>query len=102
METIAEIEKEIKSLQEEFLSLGKEIKACKDATTRKMLMEEKKQIKSDLDEAKAHLEMLKDISEKEVVEDAEVIEPEKKEIETFSATGETEFEDRVTYEDDNH
>jgi hypothetical protein len=98
METKDLIEKEIKSLQQEFLDLGKEIKNCKDSATRKILMEEKKQIQLDIEEAKKHLEVLEQLSEANEQENNVV-----EEAEDFKDGGEDcEFPVRVTESDNSN
>ena len=56
---LAELEKERKLLESEFIQLGKEIKNCKDSDSRKNLQELKKEIQFDLDDIKIQIEELK-------------------------------------------
>jgi hypothetical protein len=56
---LAELEKERKVLEDEFIQLGKEIKLCKDLETRQNLQELKKEIQFDLDEIKLQIEEVK-------------------------------------------
>lgn len=58
-ELLSELNKERKELESEFIQLGKEIKHCKDAETRKKLQEVKKEIQFDLDDIKLQIEELK-------------------------------------------
>lgn len=56
--TLAELEKERKELEKEFIQLGKEIKLCKDGDERKNLQNLKKEIQFDLDDIKLQIEEL--------------------------------------------
>lgn len=56
---LAELEKERKELENEFIQLGKEIKLCKDSEERKNLQNLKKEIQFDLDDIKIQIEELK-------------------------------------------
>lgn len=56
---LAELEKERKELEKEFIQLGKEIKLCKDGEERKNLQNLKKEIQFDLDDIKLQIEELK-------------------------------------------
>ena len=53
------LEAELKELRDELIAVAKEIKECKDGTTRKALFADKKSIQADIDEAKKHLALLK-------------------------------------------
>lgn len=55
---LAELEKERKELEKEFIQLGKEIKLCKDGEERKNLQNLKKEIQFDLDDIKLQIEEL--------------------------------------------
>lgn len=56
---VAIVEAELKELQKELVSIAKEIKDCKDSSTRKALFGDKKMIQADIEEAKKHLSVLK-------------------------------------------
>lgn len=60
---LAELEKERKELETEFIQLGKEIKNCKDSESRKNLQELKKEIQFDLDDIKVQIEELQNETE---------------------------------------
>jgi hypothetical protein len=66
-ELLAELEKERKELESEFIQLGKEIKNCKDSEERKNLQDLKKEIQFDLDDIKLQIEELKNESNEETI-----------------------------------
>lgn len=53
------VEAEMKELRDELISIAKEIKDCKDSSTRKALFADKKMIQSDIEEARKYLSLLK-------------------------------------------
>lgn len=63
---LAELEKERKELETEFIQLGKEIKLCKDGEERKNLQNLKKEIQFDLDDIKIQIEELKNAKSEEI------------------------------------
>ena len=66
-ELLAELEKERKELESEFIQLGKEIKNCKDSESRKNLQELKKEIQFDLDDIKIQIEEIKNQPKEETI-----------------------------------
>jgi hypothetical protein len=65
---LAELEKERKELEKEFIQLGKEIKICKDSEERKNLQNLKKEIQFDLDDIKIQIEELQnETNEKNII-----------------------------------
>ena len=77
---LAELEKERKELENEFIQLGKEIKLCRDSEERKNLQNLKKEIQFDLDDIKIQIEELKNETTEENITNNQT----KKEDETIS------------------